>query len=120
MPPQSFDIRHRPPCRLIRSTVVPAARWALVTRELPHPQIASKDAGRPHDGDHVALTTRGGRLLTRVDGLNRTERFEYDKNGNVTKQTDRKGQVTTLQYDALNRLTFAGYGTAGTASNPTS
>jgi RHS repeat-associated protein len=31
--------------------------------------------------------------------------------GNLIQATDRKGQVTTYQYDGLNRRTFAGYGT---------
>ena len=34
-----------------------------------------------------------------------------DLNGNVTQLTDRKGQVTTITYDGLNRPTFVGYGT---------
>ena len=34
--------------------------------------------------------------------------------GNLVSATDRKGQVTTLGYDALNRLTFIGYNTVVT------
>jgi hypothetical protein len=32
-------------------------------------------------------------------------------NGNLIEWTDRKGQVTTYQYDALDRQTFVGFGT---------
>lgn len=35
---------------------------------------------------------------------NTTNQFEYDANGNLTKITDPRGQVTTRQYDALNRI----------------
>jgi YD repeat-containing protein len=44
--------------------------------------------------------------LTRTDPLTRDESFAYDLLGNVTSWTDRKGQVTTYEYDALNRHTF--------------
>jgi hypothetical protein len=44
-------------------------------------------------------------------GHNRQEIFAYDLNGNLASLTDRRGKVTTLQYDGLNRNTFAGYGT---------
>lgn len=40
----------------------------------------------------------------------------YDKNGNLTQFTDRRGKVITYQYDALNRLTFAGFGTESTVN----
>jgi YD repeat-containing protein len=38
---------------------------------------------------------------------------QYDLNGNLKTRTDRKGQITTYQYDALDRLTFVGFGTTG-------
>ena len=41
------------------------------------------------------------RVETRTDPLSRDESFVYDLMGNVTSWTDRKGQVTTYQYDAL-------------------
>jgi YD repeat-containing protein len=53
------------------------------------------------------------RVATRTDPLTRAESFAYDLNGNLTAWTDRKGQVTTYTYDALNRLTFVGYDTTG-------
>jgi YD repeat-containing protein len=49
------------------------------------------------------------RVKTRKDALNRTESYEYDKNGNLTKFTDRKNQVATFTYDGLNRRTGATY-----------
>jgi YD repeat-containing protein len=54
------------------------------------------------------------RVATRVDPLTRDETFVHDKLGNLTSWTDRKNQVTTYQYDALNRQTFIGFGTTGT------
>ncbi len=51
------------------------------------------------------------RLYTRTDSLLHTESYQHDPNGNVTQYTDRRGYITSYQYDALNRLTFAGYGT---------
>jgi RHS repeat-associated protein len=54
------------------------------------------------------------RVATRTDPLTRDESFEYDVNGNLTKWTDRKGQVTIYQYDALDRQTFVGFGATGT------
>ena len=41
-------------------------------------------------------------LDTRTDPLGRAERSTYDAGGNLATFTDRKGQVTTLTYDALN------------------
>src|SRR5207249_4470716 len=48
---------------------------------------------------------------TRKDPLLNSESLQYDGNGNLTQFTDRKGQVTTFGYDALNRRTFVGFGT---------
>ena len=50
-------------------------------------------------------------VATRKDPLGITESLQYDGNGNLTQFTDRRGLVTTYNYDALNRLTFIGYGT---------
>jgi len=47
------------------------------------------------------------------DALQRIENYTYDANENLTTFTDRKGQVTTYQYDNLNRLNFVGFGTQG-------
>lgn len=67
------------------------------------------------------------RLKTRTDALgdpenpvsdpNHYEAYEYDGNGNLTRHTDRRGKVTTLRYDALDRLEFAGFGTTGMEPN---
>jgi RHS repeat-associated protein len=51
------------------------------------------------------------RVQTRTDQLSRQESFSYDLNGNLSSFTDRRGKVTTLQYDGLNRNAFVGYGT---------
>ena len=42
-------------------------------------------------------------MISRTDPLGFTESFEYDLNGNLVKFTDRKGQITQLTYDGLNR-----------------
>jgi RHS repeat-associated protein len=56
------------------------------------------------------------RLQTRTDPLGNSDSSIYDANGNLVRYTDRRGKITSYQYDALNRLTFAGY---GTQSGPT-
>jgi YD repeat-containing protein len=43
------------------------------------------------------------------DQLGRTESYEYDFKGNLTKITDRKGQVTTYWYDKEDQLKRADY-----------
>jgi YD repeat-containing protein len=43
-----------------------------------------------------------------------TESYQYDLAGDIQKFTDRRGKVTSYQYDGLNRRTFAGFGTIGT------
>jgi RHS repeat-associated protein len=48
-----------------------------------------------------------------MDPLTRQESFTYDLTGNLRTWTDRKGQVTSYQYDALDRLTIVGFGTTG-------
>jgi YD repeat-containing protein len=54
------------------------------------------------------------RLATRKDALNRTENYQYDLAGNLTQFTDRKNQVATFQYDALNRRIQSTYADATT------
>ena len=49
------------------------------------------------------------RLVARQDALNRTENYQYDLAGNLTQLTDRKNQVTTFPYDALDRRTLTSY-----------
>lgn len=44
------------------------------------------------------------RPLTKQTPSGRTDRREYDVNGNLTKFTDRRGQAAMFTYDALNRL----------------
>lgn len=51
------------------------------------------------------------RMQTRTDQLLRQETSSYDLNGNLVRFTDRRGKVTILQYDGLDRNTFIGYGT---------
>ncbi len=43
------------------------------------------------------------RLASRTDPLAKAE-FFYDVDGNPSHRIDRKGQITTRTYDALNRL----------------
>ena len=63
------------------------------------------------------ITTFGydarNRLITRTDPLLRTETLVRDGNDNVLSRTDRKGQITTTIYDALDRplITWQGGGT---------
>src|SRR5207245_10548130 len=60
------------------------------------------------------------RVATRKDPLLFQESYQYDGNGNLTQFTDRRGKVTAFNYDGLNRLTFAGFGTvAGPAYEST-
>jgi hypothetical protein len=47
----------------------------------------------------------------RRSGSRRHTLCAYDPNSNLVTFTDRKGQVTSYQYDGLNRRTFAGFGT---------
>jgi YD repeat-containing protein len=49
------------------------------------------------------------RVATRTDPLTHSESFAYDLAGNLASHTDRKSQVATFSYDALNRRTGATY-----------
>jgi YD repeat-containing protein len=42
-----------------------------------------------------------------------SESYGYDGNSNLASHTDRRGEVTAFQHDALNRVTFAGFGQSG-------
>ncbi|HEX8170602.1 MAG TPA: discoidin domain-containing protein [Thermoanaerobaculia bacterium] len=65
----------------------------------------------------------GHTIRTTPDGLGRTVAmsdpdlgnwsYEYDDNGNMTAQTDAKGQRVTFTYDALNRITLKDLSPAG-------
>jgi RHS repeat-associated protein len=50
-------------------------------------------------------------VQTRTDPLLRQESYLFDQLGNLTSFTDRRGKLTTFQYDGINRRTFAGFGT---------
>jgi RHS repeat-associated protein len=56
------------------------------------------------------------RLHSRTDPLGNADSRQYDPNGNLTQRLDRRGKLTVYQYDALNCLTFVGF---GTQSGPT-
>ncbi|MBA3734958.1 MAG: IPT/TIG domain-containing protein [Actinobacteria bacterium] len=75
----------------------------------------------PDGTSHVTTYTYDNldRVATRKDALLHQETYAYDGNSNLTRFTDRKGQVTSYKYDALNRRTFVGFGTAGTPPNET-
>ncbi len=51
------------------------------------------------------------RVQKRTDPLLRSESYSYDQMGNLVSSTDRKGQVTSLTYDPLNRPTLVGFNT---------
>ena len=51
--------------------------------------------------------------LSRTDPLGRTTSMMYDTDGNLTQLTDRRGKVSTNEYDPLNRLTRASFGVTG-------
>jgi RHS repeat-associated protein len=51
------------------------------------------------------------RLQTQTDSLGNPDSSAYDPNGSLISYTDRRGKITSYQYDALNRLTFVGFGT---------
>ena len=59
------------------------------------------------------------RLTSRKDAWLRSQLYEYDAIGNLTKLTDRRGKVTTYNYDSLDRLIFAGFGTVKQGSTTT-
>lgn len=48
-----------------------------------------------------------------------TTQYEYDAVGNLTKQTDPRGKINTLSYDALDRLTGLVQPLAPTGNTPT-
>jgi YD repeat-containing protein len=52
-----------------------------------------------------------GHLTQTAAPLGRTTGSTYDANGNKTSDTDARGNVTSYQYDALNRLTITTYPT---------
>lgn len=52
------------------------------------------------------------RVVTRTDPLLRQESYRYDAAGNVKTAIDRRGKIATYSYDPLNRVNFAGFGTA--------
>ena len=53
-------------------------------------------------------------LQTRTDPLLRQESYVFDQLGNLTSFTDRRGKLSTYQYDGLNRRTLAEFGTPPT------
>jgi RHS repeat-associated protein len=55
-------------------------------------------------------------VWTRTDALGNSDSYQYDLNGNSTCHTDRKGQVTVLGFDGLNRKISSGYGAASCTS----
>ena len=68
-------------------------------------------------GNKTQVTTAGGSQITSyeydhfnrvtrlTDAMNRSERYEYDKNGNMVMKFDRNGTEFNYTYDNLNRLT---------------
>src|SRR5205809_5912665 len=56
------------------------------------------------------------RKTSRTDPLLRPESYVYDNNGNLTTFTDRKSQITTTTYDALDRRALVTYNDNSTTS----
>lgn len=82
-------------------------------------------------GRMITMTDPGKNVLTiTYDGLGRKTAmsdpdmgswtYDYDDNGNLTRQTDAKGQVISLQYDALNRVTYKDLPPAGPSTDDVS
>jgi RHS repeat-associated protein len=59
------------------------------------------------------------RIATQTDHLGNRVSYQYDANNNLTQFTDRRGKVAILNYDALNRRTFAGFGKTGSSYEST-
>jgi RHS repeat-associated protein len=55
-------------------------------------------------------------VQTRTDALGHQDSYQYDQNGNLVCYTDRKGQITVLGYDAINRKKSVGFGAATCAA----
>jgi RHS repeat-associated protein len=53
---------------------------------------------------YTATTNALGWVVSRRDPGNRVESFGYDRAGNLTSYTNRRGQTVTYGYDELNRL----------------
>src|SRR5262249_50579342 len=70
-------------------------------------------------GNTTTMTYDGlGRKLTLTDPdlggfASKSWTYQYDDNGNLTSQTDAKGQTINLQYDLLNRVTLRDLPPAG-------
>jgi RHS repeat-associated protein len=79
-------------------------KTAMVT---PTPASLTGSAASATTYTHDAF----GNLLQTAAPLGRTTASTYDDNGNKTTDTDARGNVTTYQYDALNRLTITTYPT---------
>lgn len=60
-----------------------------------------------------------GHLATSKDALGASVSYGYDANGNLTSFTSRAGVTTVYQYDILDRLTFTGFGAAGSSYQST-
>lgn len=56
-------------------------------------------------------------ISTRTDALTKAESFLFSPNGGVSRKTDKKGQVSGITYDNLNRVASVGFG--ATTGNPT-
>jgi RHS repeat-associated protein len=83
----------------LRSTTDPAGH---VTRydHAPLFKRITDPRGESHEFTFNAL----GWLVTRRDPGGRVESYRYDRNGNLTSSTNRRGQKITYAYDELNRL----------------
>jgi YD repeat-containing protein len=82
------------------------------TTDSEYETLGSGRAGRP---DAWGTTSdRRPCHPTRTDPLQRMASYQYDANHHLTQATDRKGQITTYQYDALDRRSHITYADTST------
>jgi RHS repeat-associated protein len=79
------------------------ANGNLLTVQDPHQQGTSANTSYVYDNMD--------RVITRTDALLRQESYQYDLAGNLIQFNDRRGKITTYNYDGLDRTTFVGFGT---------
>jgi len=73
---------------------------------------------RDENGNPTVFTPNAmNQAASRRDALLASDARLYDAGGNLVRFTDRKGQVSGRRFDALNRVTFVGYG--ATVASPT-
>lgn len=54
---------------------------------------------------YITVRNALGWVTSKVDPVGLSEQYAYDKNGNATSYTNRRGQAVTFAYDSLDRVT---------------